>query len=278
LPARVLPLAGGTVAYHDAGDGPSVVLVHGLFADKEQWNAMACLVAAAGYRVIAPDLPGFGASQGFPVPIYRLEMQATLLQAFLRRLEISRYYVAGNSMGGAIAGMVAARFPDEVTGLAFIGAPLGVVGWNAPLREAIETGINPFIPVTAAQLDLELGLLFVAPPALAAASKEALVAPYVRDNLHYVQVWNIVNLYGDVLIARPPPARRALIVWGAQDRIYSVEGASTLARALPGSELHVLADAGHLLHVEHAGTAAGLLVDWLRRSPNIRVPERPPRW
>ena len=94
----------------------------------------------------------------------------------------------------------------------------------------------------------------------------------------YQQVWNIVNLYGDVLIARPPPPPRALIVWGAQDRIYSVEGASTLARALPGSELHVLADAGHLLHVEHAGTAAGLLVDWLRRSPNIRVPERPPRW
>ena len=277
LQPRSLPLAGGTVVYHDAGAGPGVVLVHGLFANKEQWNAMACRVAAAGYRVIAPDLPGFGASQGFPVTVYRLEMQATLLQAFLRRLEVHRYHLAGNSMGGAIGSMVAERFPQDVAGLAFIGAPLGVVPWNTPLREAIEAGVNPFIPVTTAQLDLELALLFVAPPALPAATKDALVAPYVRDNLHYVQVWNIVNLYGDVLIARPPATPRALIVWGAQDRIYSVQGAPLLARALPRSELHVLADAGHLLHVERPEIAADLLVDWLRRSPNIRVAEPSPR-
>lgn len=277
LQPRSLPLAGGTVVYHDAGAGPGVVLVHGLFANKEQWNAMACRVAAAGYRVIAPDLPGFGASQGFPVTVYRLEMQATLLQAFLRRLEVHRYHLAGNSMGGAIGSMVAERFPQNVAGLAFIGAPLGVVPWNTPLREAIEAGVNPFIPVTPAQLDLELALLFVAPPALPAATKDALVAPYVRDNLHYVQVWNIVNLYGDVLIARPPATPRALIVWGAQDRIYSAQGAPLLARALPRSELHVLADAGHLLHVERPEIAADLLLDWLRRSPNIRVAEPSPR-
>lgn len=276
LQSRTLPVAGGTIAWDETGQGPAVVLVHGLFADRRQWHGMACLVARAGYRVIAPDLPGFGDSTGFAVSTYRLEMQATVLQAFLHKLELSRYHLAGNSMGGAIAGMVAVRFPQEVASLAFIGASLGVVGWNEPLREAIDNGVNPFIPVTVAELELELALLFVAPPALSDAAKAALVAPYVSDNLHYVQVWNIVNLYGDVLIAHPPAAHPALILWGAQDRVYSVNGAAILARAIPGSETHVLQDAGHLLHVERSETAAAYLVRWLQGGSRTVRDRRPP--
>jgi len=68
----------------------------------------------------------------------------------------------------------------------------------------VRAGSNPFIPVTPEQLDVELRLLFVHPPTLDDAAKAAVVRNYATDNLHYVQVWNIVDLYRDVLLLHPP--------------------------------------------------------------------------
>jgi alpha-beta hydrolase superfamily lysophospholipase len=58
IDTRSVPIAGGTIAYNVAGSGPTVLLIHGLFADKEQWNALACKLVDAGYRAVAVDLPG----------------------------------------------------------------------------------------------------------------------------------------------------------------------------------------------------------------------------
>src|SRR3954469_21965246 len=57
-------IGGGTIGYNRAGAGPAVLLVHGLFADKEQWSTLACLLVEAGYTAIALDLPGYGKSDG----------------------------------------------------------------------------------------------------------------------------------------------------------------------------------------------------------------------
>lgn len=58
-------LDGGVLYYNRAGEGPLVVLLHGLFAQKEQWDALLCLLSAAGYTAIAPDLPGYGKKHRF---------------------------------------------------------------------------------------------------------------------------------------------------------------------------------------------------------------------
>jgi pimeloyl-ACP methyl ester carboxylesterase len=252
------------IVYDVVGSGPVVLLVHGLFADKEQWTALACSLAAAGFTAIAVDLPGYGASTGFPLADYRLDRQVEQLRALTQRLGLERLHLAGNSMGGAIAALYASRYPRQVASLAFIGSPLGIVGWNQPLRDAIFAGFNPFIPVTGAQLEAVLSLLFARPPAIPEQRKAALVADYASRNRHYVQVWNIVNLYGNVLWQRPAPRVPALIVWGEQDRVFSVNGAQRLARRIPGSAVHTLPDAGHLLHMESAAAVAPLYVEFLR--------------
>jgi pimeloyl-ACP methyl ester carboxylesterase len=269
-PAACIPathsaqIGGGTIVYNVVGTGPSVLLLHGLFADKEQWDSVACRLADAGYRAIAVDLPGYGKSDGFAIQRYRLERQVDVLRALTARLAIDRLDLAGNSMGGAIGALYAARYPRQVRSVAFIGAPLGIVGWDDGLREAIFRGINPFIPISTAQLDLELSLLFVTPPEFPDAKKAAIVAGYVARNRHYVQVWNIVNLYGGVLWQRAPPRKPTLIVWGENDRIYNVAGAEKLHRRIPGSAVHVLPRAGHLVHVENASEVAPIYIDFLR--------------
>lgn len=91
------------VAYARAGQGRPVLLLHGLFAQKEQWHDMLCALAGAGYTAVAPDLPGYGQSVGFPVEDYALERQVLLLHQFVGVLGFTAYDLAGSSMGGAIA-------------------------------------------------------------------------------------------------------------------------------------------------------------------------------
>lgn len=65
-------MSGGTIVYHKAGKGPNILLLHGLFAAKEQWQPLLCSLASAGYTAIAPDLPGYGKSDDFPLAVYPL--------------------------------------------------------------------------------------------------------------------------------------------------------------------------------------------------------------
>jgi abhydrolase domain-containing protein 6 len=257
-------IGGGRIVYNVAGAGPNVLLLHGLFADKEQWDALACMLVSNGYRTIAVDLPGYGKSDGYPLADYRLENQVSMLHTLMERLHVQQFDLAGNSMGGAISSLYAGRYPEQVSSVAFIGSPLGITSWSQPIRDAIYRGINPFIPINESQLDIELRLLFVVPPVISDSEKQRIVARYVSNNHHYVQAWNIVNTYDDILARRKLPQLPTLIVLGVDDRIYNVVGAQILQRLISGSELHRLPHAGHLLHIENAPEVAPIYVNFLR--------------
>lgn len=264
IDVRAEPIGRGVVSYETAGSGPPVLMLHGLFASKEQWNEMLCALADSGYRAVAPDLPGYGKSVGYGLSVYRLERQVEMLHRLVGRLQMDRFDLAGSSMGGAIAALYRNRYPEQIRTVAFIGSPLGIVPWARGVREAIFTGINPFIPINSRQFDLEMGLLFVRPPVVPFAEKQTLIADYISRNRHYVQVWNIVNLYDGVLRRPLPGGIPSLILWGREDEIYSVSGASRLQSRIPGSIAHVLPEAGHLLLIENAAAASALYLEFLR--------------
>lgn len=268
IDTRSVQIGGGTIAYNVAGSGPTVLLIHGLFADKEQWNALACKLADAGYRAVAVDLPGYGKSTGYPLSAYRLERQVELLSALTKQLALDRFDLAGNSMGGAIAALYAIRHPAQVQSLAFLGSPFGLESWHPDLKSAIYRGINPFIPIDESQLELELRLLFVHPPAIPPEARQAIVAGYAKNNRHYVRIWNIVNLYNDVLTRTPSPKAVTLIVWGDDDHVFPVAGAQRLGKRIPGAEVRRLPDAGHLLHMESADAVAPVYVAFLKTAAN----------
>ncbi len=260
------PLGDGTMVYAVAGSGPDVLLLHGLFAQKEQWNGLLCALADAGYRASAPDLPGYAQSAGYPINVYALENQVELIDRLMRRRGISRFHLAGNSMGGAIAALYASRHPRQVATLAFIGGPLGIGEWAAPVRQAIVGGINPFIPVDQAQLDLELRLLLARVPDLSPAAKQAMIAPYLANPQHYRQVWDIVNLYGSALRSLPPNRLPTLIVWGAKDQVFDVAGMAWLTDRYPHSRAVLLDDVGHLPMLDAPASVAGNYADFLRQN------------
>lgn len=267
------PLGEGTTAYQVAGSGPDVLLLHGLFAQKEQWNDVLCTLANAGYRASALDLPGYGQSKGYPVEVYALENQVALIDRLMQQRGITRVHLAGNSMGGAIAALYARSYPQHVASLAFIGGTLGIGEWAAPVRQAIVSGVNPFIPLAEAQLDLELRLLLTRVPELPPDAKQAMIAAYIDDQLHHRQVWDIVNLYGNALRSLPANRLPTLIVWGKQDLIFDVAGVQPLVDKYPASRQVLLDGVGHLPMLDAPALTARIYIDFLRHSLLHVVPK-----
>ena len=260
-------VADGVISYQVAGAGPDVVLLHGLFAQKEQWDELLCDLASAGYRASALDLPGYAQSRGHRVEVYALENQVELIAQLMRQRRIERFHLAGNSMGGAIAAIYARQHPQQVASLAFIGGPLGIGEWAEPVRKVIVGGVNPFIPVDQQQLDLEFQLLMVKVPQLSVDVKQAIIAPYVDQPGHFRQVWDIVNLYGNALRSLPPNRLSTLIVWGSKDQVFDVAGVQPLAESFPNSRRVVLDEAGHLPMIDAPAATAAAYVDFLRALP-----------
>ena len=255
---------GGVIHYRKAGAGSPVLLLHGLFAQKEQWDAILCLLSASGHTAIAPDLPGYGQSVGFPLADYQLENQVVLLHRFMSKLGITHFDLAGNSMGGAIAALYVQTHPRQVRSLAFIGSPLGIVGWGNGVKEAIFRGVNPFIPTDIPQLDTEMSLLFVSPPAIPESIKASLVKEYDERNRHYQQVWNIVNLYGRSLYGHPISGVPTLIIWGQDDRVFAVEGADRLSKLFSRVKLVKMPKAGHLPQLENSDETAEIYLRFIK--------------
>jgi pimeloyl-ACP methyl ester carboxylesterase len=264
IEVKTSPVGGGTIEYLKTGKGTPILLLHGLFAQKEQWSEFACYLSAAGYLVIAPDLPGYGKSTPFPMVDYKLENQVRLLHEFTNTLNIQKVDLAGSSMGGAIASMYARAYPMQVKSIAFIGSPLGISGWSTQVKSALYQGINPFIPISVDQFNLEMQLLFYKPPVVPESIQQSLIADYQKSNRHYQQIWDIVNLYLYEIEKNPPSPIPALIVWGKQDGIFDVVDIEKLRQKYPKNRYLVINEAGHLLMLETPKEVASIYMTFLK--------------
>ena len=111
------------LAYRTAGDGgaPAAMLIHGLTANADDWESTANALAPAGFRVLAPDLPGHGQSSAPKDPTaYQMASIADLLHGLAVALDLVPAVIVGNSMGGAIAQEYALRHRGDVTALVLV--------------------------------------------------------------------------------------------------------------------------------------------------------------
>ena len=270
LTAKTQAVEGGTIHYLQGGAGQTVLLLHGLFAQKEQWIEVGCLLTKQGLMVIAPDLPGYGASRLFASSVYRLEHQVEVLQRFMQSLQINRFHIGGSSMGGAIAALYAKRNPNQVMTLAFIGAPLGIESWSPQIEGALKKGINPFIPQNEQQFDLEMRLLFAKPPEIDTSIKQSLIQSYVADQAHYQMVWSIVDQYTRIL----EPMRFShptFAVWGQHDGVFLVKGATALQERMVRGKVRIDPNSAHLLMLEDPQGLGQQYGSFIKHSKNLAI-------
>jgi pimeloyl-ACP methyl ester carboxylesterase len=160
LAHHVVPAAGHQVHYLAGGEGPPVVLLHGIFAEKDHWVDFARPLTNR-WRVYAPDLPGYGESGRQPHEPYDYPAQVERLKAWMDAVQLRKVHLAGNSMGGTIAALFAMRYPERVASVAFIGAPHGIRSPQpSTMDRMIDAGQAPLVTHTEQEFEAMLDLVF----------------------------------------------------------------------------------------------------------------------
>lgn len=219
--------------YDEGGQGPVLLLLHGYMGSKETWLPVARHLTA-NFRVIIPDLPGWGQSQRIPGADYGYAAQVSRLHAFVQALSLGGIAIAGHSMGGAIAGMYAADHPQDV-GALILADSAGVPFQDNAFTRALKSGSNPFDVTDRAQFDKLEKDLFARPPWIPPRIEDVFVDRAVRDRAFDDKVMREIAApdQRDVLAkALPKVAAPALVIWCRQDRIIDVSALDGIRRAL----------------------------------------------
>ncbi|MBA3981811.1 MAG: hypothetical protein C0462_14555 [Alcanivorax sp.] len=261
---RVTLLEGGRM------DGDPVVLVHGFGANKENWLLMAGLLARR-YRLIIPDLPGFGESHFVASSNYRLATQAERLSRIIQQVGCGPAHLVGNSMGGAISGITAARYPEQVRSLTLMNAA-GLRGHQASdFEEALMRGHNPLIPASL----LDVARLFRIATWRNRHSFSAMLTPLMYREMVHRQPVNY-RIFRDMLeIDEAPEAVfgeiecPTLIMWGDRDAVLDVSCADSFQTVIPHARKRIFQGVGHLPMLEAPGLSARALRSHWREARQI---------
>lgn len=245
-------------------DRPTVVLIHGFAANKENWVRFARYLTDACH-VVAIDLPGHGKSAKDNGMHYRIDDQVRYLHEILMHLGLDRCHLAGNSMGGAIACVYAASYPDRVESLLLL-APGGVRQYESQLDRLLAAGKNPMI--------IEKPDDFYALMDFAMEKKPYIPWPIARVLAEKAITNKAVNerIFADLLADQSfvfteeleKIHARTLIVWGAQDRLISVNNASVFDQLIPDSRKIILNDVGHAPMFEEPERTARLYREFMK--------------
>ena len=281
-------LHGHQVVYRVAGQGPPLVLVHGMVNSSRHWRAVAERLADR-YTVIAPDLVGHGDS-ATPRGDYSLGAHATVIRDLLSALGIERASVVGHSLGGGIAMIFFWQFPHRVERLGLVSSG-GLGGHVSPLlRSAALPGARALISVAAHRRmtaalhgagerlqergsNLGVQLQSVARalrPLETAAAREAFVQTLrAVIDARGQRVSATDRLY---LLEHMP----TLICWGERDRTIPPAHGHAAHAAIPNSRLVVLPRAAHFPHLEDPDGLAAALAAFMAETEPARYDE--PTW
>ena len=239
---------GHLIVYLDGGTGEPVVLLHGFGASKDLWDAVAARLTPH-YRVIAPDIPGFGESPVLDDARYDAASQASRLRAFLDALDIDKHHVGGNSMGGVISVVYTTLYPDAVRSL-LIGAAPGVrSSEKSELEIMLERGENPLLVRSEKDFDELIRLAFFRPPMIPGAIKRAMRRIAIQNNATHARLFDELTQSGvDALEPLLPKIKvPTLVLWGAEDRLVHPSSVDVFTRGIPGAESEIFEACGHAL-------------------------------
>lgn len=244
----------GDLSIHYYEGGPSnaqtILMVHGFAANKDNWLRFARHLSK-DYRVIALDLPGFGASDR-PAGSYDVGTQTERLASVIEALGIGRLHLIGNSMGGHISALYAARYPDKVLSLALLDNAGISSQQPSELMQLLERGAaNPLVVKQPEDFQRLLEFVFVQPPYLPESLKGYFAEQAINNSAHYDQVF--AHLIERYIPLEPELAKiqaPTLIIWGAEDRALHVSSIEVMQPLLRKPSVVIMPGTGHAPMIE----------------------------
>ncbi|MFI9320247.1 alpha/beta fold hydrolase [Kitasatospora aureofaciens] len=255
-----------------AGRGRPVVLLHARPTDRTMWNAHLPLLAEAGVRAVALDLPGHGDAI---VPDRRVVAPWSDVLDTLDHLGADRFVLAGNSLGALVALQAAVTAPERVDGLALVGyrphdqpaSPRLDAAWEAE-RTALAAGDLD----TAVKAGVEAWTSTGATEEVRTHAARMLHRQLTEQLTHGEPPQETDPLGTGSAALRALRGVPALVGVGEHDMPDFHEGGESLARDLDAGRITVIPDAGHLAPLEQPAAFCTLLLDFVRRLPQHPSP------
>lgn len=239
--------------YQDIGTGDPVVFIHGSgpgASGHSNFKLNYPPFAAAGYRSIVPDLPGYGASDK-PDTLYTLDFFVDALSGLLDALDISRCVLVGNSLGGAIALKLALDQPGRVSRLVLM-APGGLMEKEQYYlqMEGIQKMGAAFAKGELNDADgmrRLLGLQLFDPSLISDETVNERVAVVLQQPTCVLSTMQVPNMTARLGELQCP----ILGFWGMNDKFCPVSGAMTMMQHCRHIRFELLSECGHWVMVEH---------------------------
>jgi pimeloyl-ACP methyl ester carboxylesterase len=256
--------SGGEIAYVDEGHGPAVVLLHGFPTSSFLWRQFIPPLTAR-FRVIAPDLLGYGESEKPGDADLSMTAQAGYVRELLASLAIERFAVIGHDLGGVVAQLLALDTGPEAMVLldaaAFDVWPIEGVRMLQETKPADETA-QLVADVISLTFDLGIGHR----DRLGEEALGAYRSPFEDDPHAFFRAVRAIDGKGvagrdEELAALDLPV---LLVWGEEDPFIPVDVADRLNDLLPGSTLALLPGCSHFVTEDAPETVIPILYEWLR--------------
>lgn len=251
-------LAADGISLTDVGEGPPVLLLHGIGGSARSCAALAGVLAAHGHRALAWDAPGYGESAD---PDGLVDHPARVLDV-LDDLGLDRVDLVGTSWGGVIATVVAADRPDRVKSLVLADSTRGsatsperAAAMRARPQELSERGADAFAASRSGRL--------VAPECPSEVA-EAVRAEMARVRLPGYRAAAEFMAVTDTGALLPSLAVPTLVLVGEHDQVTGVPESRLLADRIPGAQFASIPGAGHAAVVERPGEVAAAILHFWR--------------
>jgi pimeloyl-ACP methyl ester carboxylesterase len=271
-----IELHGRRVIYRVAGEGPAIVLIHGMLNSSSHWQSVA-LNLARDYTVIAPDLIGHGDSAA-PRGDYSLGAHAASIRDLLAAVGVERATLVGHSLGGGVAMQFFYQFPQRVERLVLVSSgglgqevsPMlrtaALPGMSALLALAIKPRRLTALATTGRRLSRRGVRARVYLQAIARALSPLENADAREAFLHTLR--SVIDVHGQRVSATDRlyllESLPTMIVWGERDHTIPLGHGTAAHEAIPHSVLRTLPRAAHFPHLEDADGLSELLFEFMR--------------
>jgi len=275
--SRTVETARGTLHYHEAGEGPPLLLLHGSGPGVTGWTNFQGNIAffAERFRTFVLDLPGYGQSP----PVEGHPVMATIdsVLAFMDAMGIERADIIGNSFGGMVGGQIAARSPERVRRFVSIGG-IGVYTLSSfpsegltrlvefvenPTREMLTAWMRSMVfdPATLTEEMIDERFRSAHDPVVMATSRKV----YSREAFNAIAAAtrgpNATDAFSHLTSINAP----TLLAWGRDDKVTPLDGSLLPMRLIPNCELHVFPNCGHWAMIERKTEFESAVMAFLTR-------------
>jgi len=252
------------IVYLEGGSGATVLLLHGFSGEKDHWTRFARYLTPF-YHVIIPDVPGFGQSSKIYSALYDIKSQAKRLERFMEVLKMESFNIAGNSMGGRIAGQIALDNPARVLTLALFDSSGVKPPKKSPFQLAFDQGKNLLLAENADDYDRVMKLSFHKPIWLPAPVKKYFADKAVRERPFNHKIENDNRVRPQELEPYLGLIKaRTLIIWGDDDRILDMSAVKVFEAGIKVHKTVIMKQCGHAPMLERPEEAARHYLEFLR--------------